>query len=201
MIGEGSYGHVFKAQCRSTGDVRAIKVLKGRNLKEAGMKGFLAEMTLQSQLNHPSIVSLCDLFHHQQLYYVVMEYCNGGSVVELINKINHKSEAIIVNIMRQLLRALSYLHSLHVIHRDIKLENIVFLKADDTDCIPIKIIDFGSAVKSHLRVVQNYPIAGTLTYLAPEALKGILTDKSDLWSAGVLMHLLLTGVSPFMGKN
>ena len=96
-----------------------------------------------------------------------MEYCNGGSVVELINKINPKSEVIIANIMRQLLRALSYLHSLNIIHRDIKLENIVFLNGDHSDCIPIKIIDFGAAVKSELRVVQNYPIAGTLTYLAP----------------------------------
>jgi calcium-dependent protein kinase len=165
------------------------------------MRGFLAEVTLQSRLNHPSIVRLCDLFHHRQLYYVVMEYCDGGSVVELINKISHKSEVIIANIMRQLLRALSYLHSLRIIHRDIKLENIVFLKADDTDCIPIKIIDFGAAVKSEFRVVQNCPIAGTLTYLAPEVMKGVLTDKSDLWSTGVLMYLLLTGVSPFKGKN
>lgn len=103
------------------GEIRAIKVLKGRKLKEAGLRVFLAEVTLQYRLNHPSIVSLCDLFHFNHLYYLVMEYCEGESVIELINKISHKSEVIIANIMRQILRALSYMHSLRNVHRDIKL--------------------------------------------------------------------------------
>lgn len=126
-------------------------------------------MTLLSQLNHPSIVSLIDLFHFQRMHYVVMEYCDGGSVVEMMSKIPIKSELIIANIMKQLFRALSYMHSLNIIHRDIKLENIVFLngKEGEKDYIPIKIIDFGGAVKSQYKVIQNYPIAGTLSYLAP----------------------------------
>lgn len=167
------------------------------------MKGFLSQVTLQSKLNHPSIVSLCDLFRDNNKYYLVMEYCNGGSVVQLINKIVPKSELIIANIMKQVLRALSYLHSLSIVHRDIKLQNIVFLNTNDSNkgYIPIKMIDFGTAVKSEYKVVQNYPISGTMTYIAPQALKGVLTEKSDLWSSGVLMYILLTGISPFKGKN
>jgi calcium-dependent protein kinase len=85
-------------------------------------------MTLLSKLNHPSIITLYDLFSKNKMYYVVMEYCKEGSVVEIINKIAIKSDRIIANIMKQLFRALSYMHSLNIVYRDIKLENIVFLK-------------------------------------------------------------------------
>ena len=71
--------------------------------------------------------------------------------------------------MKQVFRALSYLHSLNIVHRDIKLQNIVFLNTPDSDkdYIPIKIIDFGTAVESDYKVVPNYPAAGTMTYIAP----------------------------------
>jgi len=99
-----------------------------------------------------------------------MEYCKGGSIVDMISKTKRKSEAIIVNIMKQLLSALSYLHSINIIHPDIKLENIVFLNniaEESEEFIPIKIIDFGSAVQTKFKIIQNYPIAGTMPYLGP----------------------------------
>ncbi len=71
--------------------------------------------------------------------------------------------------MKQLLGALAYMHSLNMIHRDIKLDNIVFLPCGE-ECISIKIIDFGTAVQTRHKLVNNYPIAGTLSYLAPEVI-------------------------------
>jgi calcium-dependent protein kinase len=81
MIGEGSYGIVFRAICKKTGEERAIKVLKTRFMKEAQMKDFFAEITMLSKLSHPSIVTLYNLFLYEKKYYVVMEYCNGSSVI------------------------------------------------------------------------------------------------------------------------
>jgi calcium-dependent protein kinase len=102
--------------------------------------------------------------------------------------------------MKQLLSALAYMHSLNIIHRDIKLDNVVFLPSGEQS-ISIKIIDFGTAVQTADKVVHNFPIAGTLSYLAPEVLGEVLAEKSDIWSSAVLMYILLTGASPFKSKN
>ena len=205
-IGEGSFGQVYRALCLSSGEERAIKVLKMGNSSEGRQSTeFLKEMTLLSRLNHPAIIKLYDLFHCRNKYFVVMEYCRGGAIVDILRKCKKKSEKIIANILKQLLGALAYMHSLNIVHRDIKLDNMVFLNKVDTlegdQFIPVKIIDFGTAVHCRHRSVHGYPITGTLSYLAPEVINKTLTAKSDIWSSAVLMHILLTGVSPFKDRN
>lgn len=130
-IGEGSFGQVFRATCRKTQEDRAIKVLKTRYMKENRRREFLTEMQLLSKLKHPSIIRLYDLFHHKHEYFVVMQYCKGGSIIDLLKKCEKKSEKIIVDIMKQLFSALTYMHSLDIVHRDIKLDNIVFIDRID----------------------------------------------------------------------
>lgn len=91
-------------------------------------KEFLAEMNLLAKLDHPAIVKLYELFYHNHFYYVVTEYCKGGALIDIITSLKKKiSEKVLANIIRQLLSALHYIHSMNIIHRDIKLENIVFL--------------------------------------------------------------------------
>jgi len=107
-----------------------------------------------------------------------MEYCRGGDLNDL-TKIKSKTEKVIASIMRQVLGALTYLHSLDIVHRDIKIDNIVFLNPATEESIkgemPIKIIDFGTAVKMKYKFEHQNSIAGTISYMAPEAFKGILT--------------------------
>ena len=127
-------------------------------------------MTLLSKLQHPAIIKLYDLFQDKKYYYVVMEYCKGGSILKMFKNMKLKSEKVIINIMKQLFSALSYLHSLNIIHRDIKLDNMVFLENADEisdENFTIKIIDFGTAVQCKQKITKHYPIAGTLSYLAP----------------------------------
>lgn len=129
-----------------------------------------------------------------------MEYCKGGSIIELAKKLRQFPESLVVSIVQQLLGALAYLHGLGIVHRDIKIDNIVFLNVDDPQRIDyhIKIIDFGTATRKTQRCSK---IAGTRYYMAPEVFKGVLHEKSDVWSCGVFLYLFFTGKFPFKGKS
>jgi calcium-dependent protein kinase len=105
--------------------------------------------------------------------------------------------------MKQLLSALVYLHDNYIVHLDIKLENIVFLEKcqNEDDKIYIKLIDFGCAKTFTPFKKKKAKISGTLSYIAPECLQGYYSEKCDIWSSGVLLYILLSGVSPFKGKD
>jgi serine/threonine protein kinase len=131
-----------------------------------------------------------------------MELCRGGSLIDVINRNKAFSELALAHIMKQLLSALAYLQAKNMVHRDIKLDNIVALsdeKEDTSDRFySIKIIDFGTAVKINKR---KTPAAGTRYYMAPETFKGVLNAKSDVWSSGVFLYLLFTGKFPFQAGS
>lgn len=129
-----------------------------------------------------------------------MEYCKGGSLIDLIKKNKHFSEQSLAHIMRQLLSALAYLHAKNIVHRDIKLDNLVALHSDENNGFSsIKIIDFGTATK--ITAQSKGKIAGTRSYMAPEVYQGKLTVKSDVWSSGIFLYLLFTGKFPFQGNS
>lgn len=199
-IGEGAFGKVYRAVCRRTKEQRAIKVLKHKIAREEDAK-FLAEFHLLSQLDHPNIVKLYEIYYYRSFYYVVMEYCKGGSIIELIKQLRQFPEALVVSVAQQLLAALAYLHQQGIVHRDIKLDNIVFLDpGGQTGDYHIKLIDFGTAVRRG-DARGRAKLAGTRYYMAPEVFKGVLHEKSDLWSCGVFLHVFFTGRFPFTGKS
>ena len=133
-----------------------------------------------------------------------MQYCEGGAITDSLDKIKFRSEKIGMNVIRQVLGALSYLHSQSIVHRDIKLDNIVFLKkcqGNQVENMPIKIIDFGTATQMKYKIEHHSSIAGTISYMAPEVFKGVLTEKSDIWSTGIMIIKMMTGVNPFAGAS
>lgn len=114
------------------------------------------------------------MFFHNHFYYVVTEYCEGGPVISIAKK-GKFSPAVISEIMKQLLSAVSYLHELGIAHRDIKLENMVLLKKKDNyldiEDLTIKLIDFGLATPCKKHQTQKTGMTGTLEYMAPEIIK------------------------------
>lgn len=154
------------------------------------------ELEIMSQLDHPNLVKLFEIYEDEQYVHLVMEYCSGGDVAERIIDKGNFSEKEAGFIMEKLLCALDYLHSHNISHRDLKAEN--FLYENFSEDSEVKIADFGMSVKfgANMRMKS---LAGTPYYLAPEVLKGSYTKMCDVWSLGVFLYFILSGSHPFRG--
>ena len=208
-IGAGGQGTVYKAQDTKLDRTVVIKVLPPElTAKTANFKRFEREAQLCSQLDHPNICTIFDFHQAEGVYYIAMQYVSGKNVRQLVGgrPLDLKSA---LSIAIQVCDALAYTHSRGIIHRDIKAGNIMV-----TDSGQVKILDFGLA-----KLLQDEPRGngegldrteitelgipyGTATYAAPEQAKGEKTDhRADIFSAGVLLYEMLTGIWAFQGKN
>ena len=204
QLGEGGYGKVYLARHKRMNLLRAMKVISidSKTSEERTDE----EIELLKKLDHPNIIKLFEYFIDEDNYYLITEYCNGGDLFDLIKKKKQKfSELSAAYIMFQIFRALIYCHNTHhLVHRDIKLENIVIFRkinAED-DLYDIKLIDFGIAkIFNKCEKNKDKRIKGSLNYMAPEALRGSYDEKCDIWSCGVILYILLIGNYPFDGNN
>jgi calcium-dependent protein kinase len=149
-------------------------VLKKKQMSNETKKEFLAEMELLSKLDHPNIIKVYELYYYNYFYYVVTEFCKGGTILNYINDHSNYGEKFVSKIIKQLLSALMYLHQNCIVHLDIKLENVVFLEKCHSaeDKVYIKLIDFGCSKHFIPFKKKKAKISGTLSYIAPECLQG-----------------------------
>ena len=160
--------------------------------------GLISEITILKSQDHPNIIRVYEFFEDERRLYIVMEHCSGGELFAEIIKRKNFNEINAAQIMQQLFSALAYLHGKQVVHRDLKPENI--LLEDQHDVLNIKIIDFGTAViVPEGRGVKG--MVGTPYYIAPEVVNAEYDCLADLWSAGVIMYILLSGQPPFPGNS
>ena len=201
-IGKGSYGIVGLYKDRKVKSMKyAIKSIKKDFFNLNSIENTLKEIEILRSLDHPNIVKYFESYEDENYLHIVMEYIPGESLYNIIKKNNNKKinfkEKEIKEIILNLLKVVSFLHKKKIVHRDLKLENILFSIPNDYSSL--KIIDFG--LSSNFTLKKEKFIVGTPYYMSPEMIEGIYHYKSDLWSIGVILYSLITGKYPFNGKD
>jgi len=203
QIGSGAYGKVYEGQSRLTGQKVAIKAIEKNRASPKELRYIQRESAILTRVNHPNVVTTYDVFEKGELYMFVMEFLPGGELFDMIAESTHFSEAQAADVMRQLMSGISYLHENGIVHRDIKPENI--LCVSKAWPLHIKLTDFGlSNVLDPNQTSGSALVSyvGTQNYYAPEV---FLHQKYgcpvDVFSAGVVLYIMLSGKFPFWGKS
>ncbi len=206
-IGAGGQGTVYKATDTKLGRAVVIKVLPPElTVKEANLKRFEREARLASALDHPNICTIFDLNDIEGVHFIAMQYVEGKNVRELVNgrPLDLRSA---LSITIQVADALAAAHARGIIHRDIKAGNVMVTPSGQ-----VKVLDFGLAKlmdeSAQLGGIHHTDLTevgipyGTATYAAPEQARGERVDaRADIFSTGVLLYEMLTGIWPFQGKT
>ena len=198
LLGEGSYGKVYLGRSVLTSKPVAIKCYeKSRISSEASFKRISQEIEIIQELNHPYIVKLYEIFENNKFIFSVLEYVDNCDLLTHLKSHGTFTEVEFLPLFRQLVEALEYVHSKGVLHRDIKLDNILLTKDGQA-----KICDFGVSCRMPTEDMV-YEHIGTPAYLAPEIIRkqGYSGFKADIWSLGVTTLIALTGHVPFKGES
>ncbi|MEK4485131.1 Stk1 family PASTA domain-containing Ser/Thr kinase [Psychrobacillus sp. FSL H8-0484] len=199
MIGGGGMSNVYLAHDMILDRDVAIKVLRYDFSNEEELRRrFQREALSATSLTHPHIVNIYDVGEDEDIHYIVMEYVKGDTLKQYIQQKAPISPAKSVSIMKQLTSAISTAHNNHIIHRDIKPQNILLDEQEN-----VKITDFGIAMAlSATSYTQTNSVLGTVHYLSPEQARGgTATKQSDIYALGIVLFELLTGQLPFSGES
>lgn len=199
-IGKGQFGEVRLCSHTKSGRDVAVKMVKKRDLKQQEIFQQRKEIEILKMCQHSNVIRLHDYFECSEKYYIVMEYLAGKDLYEYIEKRDFSlKEDRVKELGYQIAKALQYLHSFGIVHRDLKLENIMM--DSDSETALVKLVDFGLSkiVGPNETATEAF---GTLGYIAPEVLlKKPYSFSVDLWSYGCCIHAAMFGFLPFSSED
>ena len=215
VLGKGAFGEVFLTSKKGTKQLFATKKIERELVEKDNTMKYLREITILRELDHPNIVKFVEIKKTKNHYYIIMEYCNGGDLEKTLEKYMKKhgkpfSQEIVQYFMRQIINAFKYIHGKKILHRDIKLENILLNYDSEEDRknlnlmkATVKIIDFGFAAKIEKNGLK-YTTLGSPINMDPIILNALkkrgkktrklgYDQKADIWSLGTLCYEMLFG--------
>lgn len=216
-FGRGSYGEVYAATHRRSGARRAVKTVGKEALRRyvRDVGGFVRrEVDIMRRLDHPNVCRLYEAFEDQTSITMVLEFCDGGDLLERVTVAQDRlPERAAASLMIQMLSSIQHLFLRGIVHRDLKPENFLFARREPSreplppEVAPLKLIDFGLSKRLDAESgARLTPKIGTTEYMAPEAFAGRvkpgLADRTDVWSLGVVLHVIFIGhfPSPSLGE-
>ena len=198
MIGSGGMSEVYKAKCHKLNRLVAIKVLKSEFTSDATfVSKFKMEAQAAAGLSHPNIVNIYDVVDEGDIHFIVMELVEGITLKSYITKKGHLDVKEAIGIAIQVASGIEAAHEQHIIHRDIKPQNML-ISMDGK----VKVADFGIARAVSSQTMNAATVVGSVHYISPEQARGGYSDeRSDLYSLGITMFEMVTGHVPFEGDN
>ena len=196
-IGSGGMSDVYKAQCHTLNRLVAIKVLKEEfTSDDTFVKKFKMEAQAAARLSNPNIVNVYDVVDEGELHYIVMELVDGITLKQYIEKKGKMETKEAIGVALQVAKGIAAAHENHIIHRDIKPQNIIISRDGK-----VKVADFGIARAVSAQTAGALAV-GSVHYIAPEQAKGLACDaRSDIYSFGITMYEMVTGQVPFQGDT
>ena len=199
LLGKGGFARCYEFINLETKEVTAAKIIPKKALvKSRAKQKLISEIKIHKSLHHPNIVSFVHYFEDTENVYLLIEICQNQTLNDLLKRRKKLTELEIQCYTIQLIKALKYLHSHRIIHRDLKLGNLFI-----SDKMELKVGDFGLATKLEFDGERKRTVCGTPNYIAPEILEGKSghSYEVDIWSLGVIIYTLIIGKPPFETNN
>eukprot|EP00040_Diaphanoeca_grandis_P016609 m.85953 g.85953 ORF g.85953 m.85953 type:complete len:745 (+) comp25912_c0_seq1:143-2377(+) len=208
VLGHGAFGTVFHVKNYNTHEAAALKVIQ--RAKVTDKAALRNEIIALRRCAHPSVTRLIAHYSDDHAEYILLEECKGGDMLEYVMTNGHLSNEPLAFLFKQVLQGLAYIHNHKIIHRDLKLENLLLI--DKSNLYEgVRIADFGivhlfpihtTVEDRHKEIVSGTEYAGSVQYMAPEIVKSTdYTHKVDLWSAGVVLYTMAFEAFPFAGTD
>ncbi|KAG6489336.1 calcium-dependent protein kinase 10-like [Zingiber officinale] len=199
-LGQGQFGTTFLCAEKATGKEYACKsILKRKLVTKDDVEDVRREIQIMHHLSgHPSVISIKGAYEDAVAVHLVMELCAGGELFDRIIQKGHYTERKAAELARVIVGVVEACHSMGVMHRDLKPENFLFV--NQMEDAPLKTIDFGLSI--FFRPGEKFnDVVGSPYYVAPEVLKKFYGPEADVWSAGIIIYILLSGVPPFWAES